>query len=75
MINSKIMFYRNKIILGIPTYGRSFTLSNEDLNEVGSPASGPGDKGDGTNEAGYLAYYEICQRVKIKTGLLERLAL
>ncbi|KAK2580930.1 hypothetical protein KPH14_005997 [Odynerus spinipes] len=50
-----------KIILGIPTYGRSYTLFNEDATDLGSPADGPGEEGDATREKGYLAYYEICE--------------
>ena len=46
-------------MLGIPTYGRSYTLVNPDAHEIGSPTDGPGKKGDGTKEDGYLAYYEV----------------
>lgn len=47
--NSTINFYvkagaeREKLVLGIPTYGRSYTLFNEESNEVGAPADGPGE--------------------------------
>ncbi|XP_076757244.1 uncharacterized protein LOC143427196 [Xylocopa sonorina] len=50
-----------KIILGIPTYGRSYTLYNQDATDLGSPADGPGVEGDASREKGYLAYYEICE--------------
>lgn len=49
----------DKIVLGIPTYGRSYTLFNKDATELGSPADGPGVEGDATREKGYLAYYEV----------------
>nr|XP_050857848.1 mucin-5AC-like isoform X4 [Vespula vulgaris] len=52
-----------KIILGIPTYGRSYTLFNEDATDLGSPADGPGIEGDDTREKGYLSYYEICESI------------
>lgn len=55
---------RDKLVLGIPTYGRSYTLFNPESNEIGAPADGPGDQGDATREKGYLAYYEICQNLK-----------
>lgn len=55
---------REKLVLGIPTYGRSYTLFNPDANEIGSPADGPGDMGDATRENGYLAFYEICENIK-----------
>ncbi|XP_074046175.1 chitinase-3-like protein 2 [Macrotis lagotis] len=51
-----------KINMGIPMYGRSFTLSIPTSNsDVGAPANGPGTPGQFTAEAGFLAYYEICQ--------------
>lgn len=52
------------MVLGIPTYGRSFTLINEESTEIGAPAEAPGDQGDATREKGYLAFYEICQNLK-----------
>ncbi|XP_050301740.1 mucin-4-like isoform X2 [Anthonomus grandis grandis] len=54
----------NKLVLGIPTYGRSYTLFNPDAYEIGSPADGPGNMGEYTRENGYLAYYEICEYIK-----------
>ncbi|CAD0201142.1 unnamed protein product [Chrysodeixis includens] len=57
----------DKLVLGIPTYGRSYTLFNPDAVEIGSPADGPGEQGDATREKGYLAYYEICEALKAKT--------
>ncbi|XP_043818440.1 chitinase-3-like protein 2 [Dromiciops gliroides] len=51
-----------KIIMGIPMYGRSFTLPNPASNTgVGAPAKGPGTPGQFTAEGGFLAYYEVCQ--------------
>ena len=47
------------MVLGIPTYGRSYNLVNPLAHEIGSPTEGPGDKGEGTKEDGYLAYYEV----------------
>ena len=55
-----------KLVLGIPTYGRSFALASDSI-AVGSPASGPGTKGPFTNEPGFLAYYEICKQVNTNT--------
>lgn len=50
---------KNKLVLGIPTYGRSYTLLNTEATEIGSPSDGPGAQGDATREKGYLAYYEV----------------
>lgn len=50
---------RDKLVVGIPTYGRSYTLLNPLATEIGSPADGPGEQGDATREKGYLAYYEV----------------
>ena len=50
---------RDKLVLGIPTYGRSYQLVNPDAHAIGSPTDGPGKKGPGTKEDGYLAYYEV----------------
>ncbi|XP_036623888.1 chitinase-3-like protein 2 [Trichosurus vulpecula] len=51
-----------KIIMGIPMYGRSFTLSTPASNSgVGAPANAAGTPGQFTAEAGFLAYYEVCQ--------------
>nr|XP_019591024.1 PREDICTED: chitotriosidase-1 [Rhinolophus sinicus] len=50
----------NKLILGMPTYGRSFTLASSLDTGVGAPATGPGAPGPFTKEAGLLAFYEVC---------------
>jgi len=50
-----------KMVLGIPTYGRTYTLVDP-INDNGynATASGPGEAGTFTREEGFLAYYEIC---------------
>lgn len=50
---------KDKLVIGMPTYGRTFTLSNTDRFKVNSPASGGGKAGEYTKEAGFLAYYEV----------------
>ena len=54
---------KNKLIVGIPTYGRSFTLSGADKSPQAA-ASGPGTAGPITKEAGIMGYQEICLKVK-----------
>ncbi|KFP71984.1 Acidic mammalian chitinase, partial [Acanthisitta chloris] len=49
-----------KLLVGFPTYGKTFTLQNPSNTAIGAPASGPGPAGPYTREAGLLAYYEIC---------------
>uniref|UniRef100_A0A7M4EX62 Acidic mammalian chitinase n=1 Tax=Crocodylus porosus TaxID=8502 RepID=A0A7M4EX62_CROPO len=52
-----------KLIMGFPTYGRTFRISGQD-HCVGAPASGAGSSGPYTREAGFWAYYEICTFLK-----------
>ena len=55
---------RSKLVVGIPTYGRSWTLSSSTSTAIGSPASGAGSPGPVTKEGGFLAYNEICQKIQ-----------
>lgn len=51
---------RDKLVIGVPTYGRCFTLANPSTaSGIGAPASGPCSAGSYTLEAGFLAYYEV----------------
>lgn len=50
---------RNKLIIGLGTYGRSFTLVDAFNHGVGAPASGAGAPGTHTREKGFLSYYEV----------------
>ncbi|XP_004926923.1 chitinase-3-like protein 1 [Bombyx mandarina] len=47
---------RDKIVVGIPTYGHSFTLVNADNPNIGSPASGYGSLGS----LGFVNYPDVC---------------
>ncbi|KAK7070518.1 Cht3p [Halocaridina rubra] len=51
---------KDKLILGIPFYGRSFTLSSKENTEPGARISSGGTAGQYTQERGFLAYYEVC---------------
>lgn len=55
---------KEKLVLGIPLYGRSFTLANSNENRVGAQACGAGNAGSFVSEAGFLAYSEICYKIK-----------
>ena len=48
---------KNKMVIGFATYGRSFTLTS-DSSGVGAPAT-TGPAGPYTNQAGFMAYYEV----------------
>lgn len=51
---------KEKLLIGMPTYGRSFELVNTTQFDIGAPASGGGTPGKYTQEAGFLSFYEIC---------------
>lgn len=48
-----------KIVMGVPLYGQSFSLSDPKNNGLNAKASGPGTAGEYTRAAGFLAYYEV----------------
>ena len=50
--------------MGIPLYGRSFTLEYESQNGINAPAVHPGPRGPITGQGGLLAYFEICYGIK-----------
>nr|CAD7394198.1 unnamed protein product [Timema cristinae] len=51
---------KEKLMIGMPTYGRSFTLIDPTKFDIGAPASGGGVAGKYTGEAGFMSYYEVC---------------
>uniref|UniRef100_A0A8D8USC8 Probable chitinase 3 n=1 Tax=Cacopsylla melanoneura TaxID=428564 RepID=A0A8D8USC8_9HEMI len=55
---------KEKLIIGMPTYGRTFTLANPEVWKVNSPATGGGKAGEYTKESGFLAYYEVCEMLR-----------
>lgn len=55
---------KEKLILGIPTYGRTFTLANENEHGIGALTTGPGSLGSFVPESGFLPYIEICYNEK-----------
>ncbi|XP_022257375.1 oviduct-specific glycoprotein-like [Limulus polyphemus] len=63
---------RHKLIVGVPTYGRSFTLLDPDDNEINAAADGPGEEGSSSREKGYLSYHEICQNILEKDWEVRR---
>ncbi|NXR52004.1 CHIA chitinase, partial [Hippolais icterina] len=49
-----------KLLVGFPTYGKTFTLQNPSNHGIGAPVSGPGPAGRYTGNPGLLANYEVC---------------
>nr|AFC60658.1 chitinase [Pandalus japonicus] len=55
---------RDKIVVGTPFYGRTYTLKNPSSHEIHAPIKsgmGGGSPGPYTEEVGMLAYFEICK--------------
>ncbi|KRX83303.1 putative chitinase 3 [Trichinella sp. T6] len=56
---------KKKIIIGIPTYGRGWTIQNKKNTEIGAPSIGPSLPTKYVRFPGVCAYYEICQMIKV----------
>ena len=50
---------KEKLVIGIASYGRGFTLSNPANTGLGAGARGGSIAGSFTREAGFLSYYEV----------------
>lgn len=55
---------KEKLNLAVPSYGRTFTLADPQLNGVNASAIGPGRAGPYTRQDGTLGYNEICEQHK-----------
>uniref|UniRef100_A0A8C6D5T6 Oviduct-specific glycoprotein n=1 Tax=Moschus moschiferus TaxID=68415 RepID=A0A8C6D5T6_MOSMO len=53
-----------KLLMGLPTYGRTFHLLRASQNKLRAEALGPASPGKYTKQAGFLAYYEICSFIE-----------
>ena len=60
--------HREKLVVGVPFYGRSFTLTSVNQNKPGAASVGPGAPGKYTNEEGFLSYFEICSKIRSEQG-------
>ena len=50
---------RAKTLVGLATYGRTFTLADPTDTRVGARARGAGTAGIYSGEKGFLTYYEV----------------
>jgi len=56
------------VIIGISTYGTTFTLANDARHGLKAASTGPGKAGKYTQEAGTLAYYEVRVDILLTDG-------
>lgn len=49
----------DKLVLGIPLFGRSYSLAPSTLPSPGAQVSGWGNEGQYTQTKGMLAYFEV----------------
>lgn len=50
---------RKKIVMGMPMYGQSFSLADNNNRGLNAPTYGGGEAGDSTRARGFLSYYEV----------------
>ncbi|CAG2104302.1 unnamed protein product [Medioppia subpectinata] len=57
-----------KLVMGLPLYGRSFKLANPGVFGLQAPAEGAGgDEGPYTRQVGILGYLEICDKFRTES--------
>lgn len=66
---------RDKLVLGTPFYGRTYTLGSPDNNDLHAPIKkweGGGKPGPYTNATGTMAYFEICKMMQDDSAWVDR---
>lgn len=59
---------KEKIVIGMASYGRGWTLADPNKNGVGAKASGPAKVTKYVGESGVAAYYEVVfERSELET--------
>ncbi|XP_052893340.1 chitotriosidase-1 [Anopheles moucheti] len=72
-VNSSIQYWLSqgapaeKLVLGIPLYGRSFTLANAANSQTGAATVGGGTAGPYTREPGVMGYNEFCEKLQTES--------
>jgi GH18 family chitinase len=63
MVSRIFVFYSGtppeKLVLGVPFYGRTFNLANPNVNGVRAPSTGAGLGGPYTVTSGFMGYNEV----------------
>lgn len=59
---------KSKLIVGLPTYGLGFKLSDPKDHYIGASAEGGNAPGKYTGESGILSLYEVCECARALVG-------
>ncbi|GFO22704.1 chitinase [Plakobranchus ocellatus] len=57
-------FPPEKLLVGVASYGRSFTLTSSTSSGLGAPVTSPGSAQQFTRLAGMASYYEVCRIIQ-----------
>ena len=55
---------KSKLVLGLAMYGNTWNLTASDQFGIHAPAAGHGPQGFYTRSDGYMAYYELCEKLR-----------
>ncbi|XP_071078601.1 chitinase-3-like protein 1 [Haliotis cracherodii] len=67
----KIGVPKSKLIVGLPTYGLGYKLTDEKKHGIRASAEGGNTKGKYTGESGILSLYEICEKIQHENWKVE----